>query len=98
VLEEVACGSLAGVVDCRLITIHWIARMTAITTGQITNRDFVNARVPRSLRGGIATPAGDGRRSINRSQTVLAFKYADGAPGVAAMNATSLLAADMRGN
>jgi hypothetical protein len=67
--------------------------MTAIT---IRKRDFVDARTPRSWLGGIAMLAGDGRRSINRSQTVLAFKYAAGAPGVAAMNATSLLAADTR--
>ncbi len=58
--------------------------MTAITTGQMG--DLVNARAPRIWGGRIMTSAGDGKRSINRSETVLAPRYAGRAPGVVAMN------------
>jgi hypothetical protein len=81
-----------------LSTIHGITATTAIATAQTRNRDFVNGRTPRSFPGQIAISAGDGRRSINRSQTVLVFKYIGDAPGVAAMNAASLLAAGTRSN
>ena len=63
--------------------------MTAITTGQMG--DLVNARAPRLWGGRIMTSAGDGKRSINRSQTVLALRYAGIAPGVDAKNSRSSL-------
>ncbi len=69
--------------------------MMVTRIAQRANPDLLK---PSFGRGGTLIPALDGKRVIKRSETVPASRYADEAPGIAAIIETSLLAADARGS